>query len=295
MKIVVTTPTGNIGRVVTNELLDAGAEVVLPVRNPQKVKEFTDRGAKATKGTMDDSEFIAESCRGTDALFWLTPPDLGAADYVASYRLMGESAAAAIKESGLSRVVNLSSIGAHLADGTGPIKGLYAVERMLEQAAPNITHVRPAFFFENFLPHVESIKGAGSVFFPVSGSSRIPMIATRDVGVAAAKRLLDTSWSRHSTMGLHGPADLSFDEAAAAISEGLGREVKHVKVDEATVKQAMLGRETQERRTSIRELRCVWRRDGYVVDALFLVAPRSREEKTYKKGSLLWVEVYRGL
>ena len=42
-------------------------------------------------------------------------------------------------------------------------------------------------------------------------------------------------------MGLHGPADLSFDEAAAAISEGLGHEVKHVKVDEATVKQAMLG------------------------------------------------------
>ena len=54
-------------------------------------------------------------------------------------------------------------------------------------------------------------------------------------------------------------------------------------------------RETQVRRTSIRELRCIWRREGYVVDALFLVTPRSHEEKTYRKGSLLWVEVYRGL
>ena len=241
MRIVVTTPTGNIGKVVTNELLDAGAEVILPVRSPQKVKAFTDRGAKATKGTMDDSKFIAESCSGTDALFWLTPPDLGAGDYVASYRRMGESAAVAIKESGISRVVNLSSIGAHLADGTGPIAGLYPVEKLLEDAAPNVTHVRAAFFFENFLPHVESIKSAGSIFLPISGSKRLPMISTRDIGEAAARRLLDTSWSGRSTMGLHGPADLSFDEAAAAISEGLGREVKHVKVDEITVKQAMLG------------------------------------------------------
>ncbi len=67
------------------------------------------------------------------------------------------------------------------------------------------------------------------------------MIATRDIGEASARRLLDTSWSGRSTMGLHGPIDISFDEAATAIAEGLGREVKHVKVDEATAKQAMLG------------------------------------------------------
>ena len=67
------------------------------------------------------------------------------------------------------------------------------------------------------------------------------MIATKDIGTVAAKRLMDSSWSGHEAIGLHGPADLSFDEAAANISEGLGREVKHVKVDDATVKQAMLG------------------------------------------------------
>lgn len=54
-------------------------------------------------------------------------------------------------------------------------------------------------------------------------------------------------------------------------------------------------KETPERRASIRELRLVWKRDGYVVDALFLATERSHLDKTYKKGSLLWVEVYRGL
>ena len=240
MKISVTTPTGNIGKVVTKELLNAGAEVVLPCRSPEKVKELTDRGAQAMQGTMDDARFLTEAFRGCDAVFWLTPPDLAAPDFLAHDMKIGGAGAAAIKESGVARVVNLSSNGAQLQDGTGPIKGLYSIEKMLEEVAPDVTHVRAAFFFENYLPHVSTIKEAGSVYFPVSGSKRLPMIATGDIGTAAAKRLMDSSWSGHEAIGLHGPADLSFEEAAANISEGLGREVKHVKVDDATVKQSML-------------------------------------------------------
>lgn len=241
MKITVTTPTGNIGKVVAHRLLEAGVEVVLPCRSPEKVKDFTDRGAVAMQGSMDDVRRLTEAFSGSDALFWLTPPDLAAPDYVASYRKMGQACAAAVKEAGVKRVVNLSSIGAHLQQGTGPIKGLYPIERMLEDAAPDVTHVRAAFFFENFLPNVAGIKEAGSIFMPVKGTSRLPMAATRDIGDAVAERFLDTSWSGHQAIGVHGPADLSFDEAASAISEGLGRDVKHVTVPGEQAREAMLG------------------------------------------------------
>ena len=54
-------------------------------------------------------------------------------------------------------------------------------------------------------------------------------------------------------------------------------------------------RETQERSTNRRELQCVWKKDGYVIEGLFLAAERTYEEKTYASGTLLWIEVYRGL
>ena len=78
------------------------------------------------------------------------------------------------------------------------------------------------------------------ICLPISGSRRIPMIATRDIAHAAADRLLDSSWTGRCVRELHGPADLSFEEAAAAISRGLGRPIVHVKVDDATIRKAMI-------------------------------------------------------
>ena len=140
MRVTVTTPTGHIGSVVARQLLDAGAEVVLPVRHPEKVAGLAERGAKVMKGTLADAAFLTEACRGVDALFWVTPPDLAAPDYLAHYAALGRSAATAVKESGITQVVNLSSVGAHLKEGTGPIKGLYPIEKMLEDSrAPDET------------------------------------------------------------------------------------------------------------------------------------------------------------
>jgi hypothetical protein len=67
--------------------------------------------------------------------------------------------------------------------------------------------------------------------------------------------------------------------------------------DEAGFKRVLGGptRESHERSTSVRELRCVWKKDGYVVDALFLAAERNHGGKTLAKGTLLWFEVFRGL
>jgi len=53
--------------------------------------------------------------------------------------------------------------------------------------------------------------------------------------------------------------------------------------------------ENHERSSTVRELRCVWKKDGYVVDALFLAAERSHEGKRYPMGSLIWFDISRGL
>ncbi len=239
MRIAVTTPTGNIGKAVTSHLLDAGVEVTLLARYPEKVKEFSTRGAKVVQGSLDDRDDVIKATQGVNALFWLTPPDYHSTDLRAHYNRIGQAGAAAIRANRIPRVVHLSGAGAHIASGTGPVPGLHDAERRLDDVVAHITHLRPFYFFENYLWQLGPIKKLGRVFLPVSGTTRIAMVATRDIARAAAQHLLDSSWSGRTVKGLHGPADLSFDEAAAAIGEGLERPVTHVQVPEDQTRQAL--------------------------------------------------------
>ncbi len=243
MRIVVSTPTGNVGRVATERLLEAGAEVVVIHRDPATVEGFASRGAEVRRGTIDDPASLTAATEGADALLWVTPGVPNAANLRATQNDFGAAAAAAIQANGIPRVVNISSVGAHHDAGTGPIAGLHDVEEMLDATGAAVLHLRPAYFFENYVPQTQVINAMGAIMLPVSGDRSLPMIATSDIGVAAAEDLLDETWSESSIRGLHGPADLTFDEAAAAISAAIGRQVSHSRIDEMQARMglSMLG------------------------------------------------------
>lgn len=243
MRIVVSTPTGNVGRVVAERLLDAEAEVVIIHRDAAKVDALATRGAQVVQGSIDDAASLTAATEGADALLWVTPSVPTAANLRAAQNDFGAAAVAAIRTNEISRVVNISSVGAQHDAGTGPIAGLHDVEEMLEATGAGVLHLRPAYFFENYVPQAQVIKAMGAIMLPVSGARSLPMIATRDVGAVAADKLLDDSWSGTSILGLHGPEDLSFDEAAAAISAATGRNVGHTPIDEMQARMglSMLG------------------------------------------------------
>jgi uncharacterized protein YbjT (DUF2867 family) len=241
MHIVVSTPNGHIGRPLTRKLLDADAQVTMIARNPAKVDDLATLGARVEQGSLDDADFLTRVTAGADALFWLTPPDYLVDDLRARQNAFGKAAADAIKAGGVRRVVNISSVGAQSSSGNGAINGLHDVEQHLNAVAPDLTHLRPTFFMENFLEHLDSIRDAGAIFMPIKGDVRLPMVATRDIADVAAARLLDASWSGQSVLGVHGPADLTFDEVAAVFSDVLGREVKHQKVPVEATREALIG------------------------------------------------------
>ncbi len=240
MKIAITTPLGHIGKVVTDHLLIADVDVTLLVRHAERVQNFADRGATIREGSIEDESFVVESTRDMEAMLWVTPPFYHSHDLRGSQNIVGRNAREAIRANRISRVVNVSSAGAHLGKGTGPINGLHDVEKLLDEAATNIVHLRAGFFFENYLAHLGSICKSGCVYLPVSGLKHYPMIATKDIAWVAADRLLDRSWSGRIIRGLHGPVDLSFGEAALALSEGLGRSIQHRKVETATARENMI-------------------------------------------------------
>jgi uncharacterized protein YbjT (DUF2867 family) len=242
MKIAVTTPTGHVGSAVVDLLLEFGGDirVILLGRRPEKLRAFIQRGAEMAIGAQDDADYLTRATRGVDALFWATPPGYGSDDVRAFQNRLGKAAATAIRANKIPRVVNLSSIGADLDSGVGPINGLHDVETLLDEVATHITHLQPGFFFENLLWQIDSIRNFGTISLPLLGQHRYPMIATRDIGRVAAARLASQGWTGRTVSELHGPADLSFDEVAAILSRILGRTITFVTCDREQARQAMI-------------------------------------------------------
>ncbi|MBD2000872.1 NmrA family NAD(P)-binding protein [Leptolyngbya sp. FACHB-541] len=240
MSIAIAGATGNTGGRIAQQLIEAGATVTVLVRNPEKLHPVIRQNAILHQGSLEDTQFVIEATQGVEALYWVVPYNFGAANFRAYQHHVGTIAAAAIAANQIPYVVNLSSNGAHLPQGMGPISGLYEVEQQLNAAAQNIIHLRPGFFMENYLMQLEPIRTANSVFLPVAGDRRLAMVATQDIAAVAAKLLLQRDWSGYSVLGLHGPTDLSFDEAATILSQELGRLIVHVSITSEQFRSSLL-------------------------------------------------------
>ncbi len=242
MSIVITTPTGNIGSAVTRALLDAGEKPVLIARDPAKVKDATDRGAIAIAGSHADATRLTEATRGAQALFLLAPPDAQTQDICAHNRRYAEAAVQAIRANSIPHVVHLSSVGADLESGNGPVAGLFVAERILDDAGiENLTHLRPAYFMENTLMQIPNILQAGRLFTSFPADTMFPMIATRDIAARAADLLLRRETTGARIIELHGAGETSYEEVAETLSARLGRELEHVPVTTDQLVQALTG------------------------------------------------------
>ena len=222
--LVITGATGKTGSKLAEILLEKGQKVRVIGRDAGKLKAFTVKGAEAAVGDMADTAFLTKAFRGADAVYALIPPHFGATDFRAYQKKIGESLVAAIKGSGVTYVVNLSSQGAHLPDRTGPIVGLHDQEERLNRLeGVNVLHLRPTYFMDNLLMNIDLIRKMNIMGSAVRGDVRFAMIATRDIAAYAAERLVKRDFSGTSVRDLLGQRDLSLNEAAAVIGKKLGR------------------------------------------------------------------------
>ena len=234
MSIVINTPTSNIGRALASRLLDAGERITVLSRDKKKVDELCRRGARVVEGSFEEPALLAEALEDAEALFWLTPPP-ARPDYHTWAVKCAKQAAAAANKVGARRAVVVSSMGAHTGPGTGAVGPAREIENEFEAKLPAVVSLRPGIFMENFLLSADMIAKAGQIFVPIQPGKRWPLVATADIAAKAACWLLDRGWSGHHRVGVHGPKDLSTDEAAAIISSAL---VKPVQCIDATLDQA---------------------------------------------------------
>ncbi len=235
--------TGQIGRVVTERLLERGHDVRALGRDTKKLEALRARGARTTAARFDDENALAEAFRGATAVFTMIPPAYDAEDYGRWQDRAGEAIVAALKKARMAHVVDLSSIGAHLTEGTGPIKGLHRQEKRLEGLSGlSVLHLRPSLFMENFLWSIPAIREHGVNGSALRGDLRVPMVSTKDIGEKAADLLDRLDFHGRSILEFAGPRPLTFHEATAALGKAIGKpDLKYVQFPYADAERAMVG------------------------------------------------------
>jgi uncharacterized protein YbjT (DUF2867 family) len=221
---VVVGATGNTGSVVAETLVSRKQPVRIVVRSADKGAAWKAKGAEIAVASLDDVSALTKAFEGAKGVYLLVPPNYGAAAWLADQRARMDRAAEAVKKSGISHVVFLSSVGGHIAEGTGPIKAARYGEQVLGKSVSNLTVLRPSYFMDNWAPVLGAAKGQGLLPTFIAPQAMVPMISTRDIGRVGAEQLMAGGKGKQ-IVELAGPEEYSPEQVAAALSQILGREV----------------------------------------------------------------------
>jgi uncharacterized protein YbjT (DUF2867 family) len=239
----ITGATGNSGHVIVEKLLKAGKKVRAIGRSAENLKKLAALGAEPFVGSLEDRAAIAKAFAGVEGVYAMIPPVTGGEDYRAQQDRVSDSLSAAIAEAKVKHVVVLSSFGAGKTEGTGPVVGLHLLEEKLKRIAGlNVLNLRAGYFMENTLAQIGIIQTMGFAAGPLRADLKLPLIATRDIGAAAADALQRLDFNGSQVRELHGQRDVTMTEAAAIIGSGIGKPgLGYVHAPDDQVRAAMLG------------------------------------------------------
>jgi uncharacterized protein YbjT (DUF2867 family) len=224
MLVTVVGATGKTGKVAAERLLAAGIQVRAVGRSVEHLAPLVKSGAQPVIAEVTRAPELAVALRGADAAYLLVPPKFDSSDPLGYYDQVNGALATAIVESGVKRVVYLSSQGADLPSGTGPIVGLHRGEERLK-ALPglDVLFLRPGYFYENHFGALGLVKQQGINGGAFAPNTPICTIAARDIGEAAASALTRRDFSGSSVRELFGPRDLSMAEATSILGGKIGK------------------------------------------------------------------------
>ena len=221
---VVVGATGNTGSVVADTLLSRKQPVRIVVRSADKGMAWKAKGAEIAVASLEDVPAMTKALEGATGLYLLVPPNYGAMAWLSEQRQRMDQAAQAVKASGIMQVVFLSSIGAHIAEGTGPIRAARYGEQALGAVAKHLTVLRPCYFMENWVPGIGMAKDQGILPTFIAPTAKVPMISTRDIGRVGAEQLMAGGKGKQ-IVELAGPEEYSPNQVATALGQILGKTV----------------------------------------------------------------------
>ena len=241
--IIITAPAGQIGHQVLGNVLSSGEPIRVIVRNPSRLRTEARERVEVVQGSHGDIDVVDQAFAGADAVFWLVPPDPHANSAEAAYVDFTRPACDAFKRHGVQRVVGISALGRGTvaARHAGLATASLAMDDLIASTGVSYRALTMPSFMDNLLRQVPAIKDRGVFVTPISGDRKLPSCATRDIATAAARLLLDGSWSGAGHVAVLGPEDLSFNDMAQIMSEVLSQPVRYQQITGQALKDRLTG------------------------------------------------------
>jgi uncharacterized protein YbjT (DUF2867 family) len=242
MKITITGSLGHISQPLTKELVNQGHSVTVISSKPEKQKDIEAMGAIAAIGSMDDIDFLTAAFTGADAVYCMIPPNFfldHSLDPTAYCIRIANNYAAAIKRSGVKRVVYLSSVGAHLDKGTGFILGHHYGEGILDKLSDvAITFMRPTAFYYNLYSFTDVIKMTGMIVSNYGAADKAPWVSPIDIAAAVAEEIVTPLTGRKIIYVAS--EELSCNEIATILGTAIGKpDLKWIVIPDEQMQSAL--------------------------------------------------------
>jgi uncharacterized protein YbjT (DUF2867 family) len=240
--IVITTPTGNIGRQVVRHLLDANETLRVIVRDPGKLPPAVRDRVDVVQGSLGDAAVLDRAFQGAAAVFWLCPPTPSATPAAATVDF-ARPGADAMRRHGVSHIVAVTTLGrgTRWQDRAGHATGSIRMVDLMRQTGAAVRGLALPAFMDNALRQIDAIR-QGKMLGPIDPNKKLPHTATRDTGAAAAGLLIDRSWSGQEDIPVLGPEELSYGDLANIVSDVIGREVRYEHQSYEAYKKAAIAR-----------------------------------------------------
>lgn len=244
MKVTITGSLGHIGKPLTQELVQKGHSVTVISSNPEKQKEIEAMDAISAIGSLKDVDFITTSFINADVVYCMVPPanyfDHNL-DLLAYYQKLGNNYVQAIKQSGIKRVINLSSVGGHLDKGNGILLGAHYVENLLNELSSDvsITHIRPTEFYYNLLPQVHSAKSNGFIASNIGNEVVNSWVSPIDIASAISEEITTPLTGRK--VRYVASEELTYNELVSILGNAIGNpELKWLAITDEQMKDGLI-------------------------------------------------------
>lgn len=228
--VLVTAAGGTTGSALVRQLSDHDVTVRAAVHSRESAGDSTDAD-EVVEVDMTDPGTLAPAFEGVDRAYLLTP-------FVPDQTPLVENLVDAAVAADVGHLVRHSALGAGRDDPPYSLAANHGVaEEIVAESGTATTFVRPASFMQNLLNDAESVREQGVIYNPVG--EPVAHVDARDVAAVAATVLTGEGHDGEA-YPVTGPAAFTYDDAAAALSAELGRDVKHVQVGMDDARAGML-------------------------------------------------------
>ncbi len=226
MNIVLTGSLGHISKPLAEDLIKKGHSVTVISSKADKQKDIEAIGAQAAIGSIDDAGFLAKAFKGADIVYLMEPPfnffdqKLDIEAYCTNF---GHAYVKAVQQSGIKRIIHLSSIGGHTTEGVGMLAIHHKIENLLKQLPGDvyIKFMRPVGFYYNMFAFIPTIKAQNAIFQNYGGDEKEPWVSPLDIAAIVAEEIEKPFEGR--TVRYIASDEVSPNEVAGILGNAVGK------------------------------------------------------------------------